>query len=352
MTLRYAGQYNGYLPRETGQVVQFVRNEAKFPLREYVQFVPTDVSLGTYTVMERDAFVRVTNSGEDNAWHDGDERPNMQYNKVRFEVQDFRTLRKDFGWVVGYKTMEQTTLFQLKPIHMALATSQAMTELTYRVCTALQTASNWGGNSLDVNALNGGKGKWTDGSDDPNSPNYNAIFVTLQNAAAKINLYTNANVKPTDLVVVVSPELANALAATSEITNYCRESPAAREILEKGLDPQFMLYGLPATYKGFKFVVEDSPIITSNALTAGTQSTTRTRCKDDTSAFIVSRPGGLDGEYGAPSFSTVQVFHYGAITQVEAFDDPKNKRVEGHVVTDTAVEISAAIAGFHVTGVF
>jgi hypothetical protein len=46
------------------------------------------------------------------------------------------------------------------------------------------------------------------------------------------------------------------------------------------------------------------------------------------------------------------VYHYGAPTMVEAFDDPKSKRIEGHVVTDVAVELAAAIAGYRVTNVY
>ena len=158
--------------------------------------------------------------------------------------------------------------------------------------------------------------------------------------------------KPTSLVTVLSPKAAIATAASPEMQNYCRESPHSKEILEKGLDPQYSLWGLPAQYKGFKFVVEDAPIVTEYPKADGTEATAnRTRLKNDTTAVIVSRQGGLDGEYGAPSFSTIQIYHYGAITQVEAFDEPKHRRVEGHVVTDCAVELAASVAGYLVTNI-
>lgn len=34
-------------------------------------------------------------------------------------------------------------------------------------------------------------------------------------------------------------------------------------------------------------------------------------------AIIVSRPGDLDGEFGTPSFSTIQIFHHGSQVEVE-----------------------------------
>lgn len=350
-TLSYAGQFNGYLPRETGQVVAFVRGKDKFKLFQYVQLVKSEASLGTYVVLERDQFIRLP-SGDMMAWEDGDERPRGVANRLRHKIEDFRTLRRDFPWTIGYKTLSQTKSFQLRPAHMAMAISQAMTDLTKRVWDVLQTAGTWGDNTKTANTLNGGRGNWANASDDPDSPNYNAIFLSLVNAAQEINLATNGEVQPGDLCVIVSPNAAISMAASAEITNYCRESPVARQILENGLDPQYSLWGLPTRYKGFKFLVEDAPIVTEYPKLDGTEATTnRTRIKDDTSAVILSRPGALDGEYGAPSFSTVQVYHNDAITQVEAFDEPKHRRVDGHVVTDAAIEVPAAIAGYRITSI-
>lgn len=355
-TLAYAGSYSGYLPRETGQVVAFVRKTENFVLNRYIQWVPTDFSLGTYTVLERDQFVRVTRGGDGNAWEDGDARPMDTGNRIRHRIEDFRTKRRDFPWTLGYKTLEQTKSFKIKPAHMQMALSQAMTEITLRTLTLLQNSANWPSSSVaDCNTLNGGKGKWSLASDDPSSPNYNAILLTLQAAAQSINLYTNAQVKPTDLRVIVSPNAAIKISATAEMNNYCRESPAAREILEKGLDPQFQLWGLPSTYHGYQFVVEDCPLVTEepNTINASTVEATanRVRIKNDTTAIIVSRPGGLDGEYGAPSFSTVQAYHYGAMTQVEAFNEPKHRRIEGHVSSDVDIVLAAAIAGYLVQNI-
>lgn len=351
MALRFVGNYSGYLPKETGQVVAFCRKKEQFKLNSYCQWVDAPTKLGVYSKYERDQFVRLTDTNM-HTWADGDDRPKGLANKLRKEMADFRCLRKSFDWELGYEAVEHAKNFSLKPAHMAAAVSQAMTELTQRVITVLQTASNWGSNVADANTLNGGRGKWSTASDDPNSPNYNAIFLTLTAVADVVNLLTNANVQPKDLRVVLSPTAARLTAASPEMTNYCRESPHAKEILEKGLDPTYSAWGLPSQYKGFEFVVEDAPIVTDKPNEDGTEATTgRTRIKNDTSAIMMSRPGGLDGEFGTPSFSTIQLYHYGPQLEVEAFDAPEHRKVNGHVTTNVAVELAAAIAGHLVTNI-
>jgi hypothetical protein len=359
MTLRYVGQYSGYLPKETGQVVAFVRKKDQFTLNEYVQWVSAPTPLGLYKRYDRDGFVRLV-SGDRQAWEDGNRRPVRGENKLREEWDDFRCQRKSFDWTLGYLALENTKNFELKPAHMAMATSQAVTELTDRTMTLLQAPANWPTtNTADANTLNGGRGKWSAASDDPaDDAHYNAIFLTLTAAADTINLYTNGRVMPGDLRVILSPTAARKIAATPEITNYCRESPAAKEILEKGLDSQYSTWGLPKSYKGFQFCVEAAPKVseypTASAVGltgVGEATTNRTRMKNDTTAIIVSRPGGLDGEFGTPSFSTVQLFHHGSQVEVEAFDKPEDRLVDGHVTTHVAVELAAGFSGFLITSI-
>lgn len=346
------GHFSGYLPRESGQVVAFVRRKEEFKLNEYIQYVPVEADLGVYRIIERDAYVRMPDSGDQFSWEDGNHRPSGRANKLRYQMDDYRTKRKDFPWELGYKTLKQSKNFDLKVAHMDMAISQAMTELTLRVWNKLQSSSTWGGNTKDANTLNGGKGKFSTASDDPSDPHYNAVFLALSAAAQEINLSTNGKVKPTDLVCIFSPTSGRVTAASAEITNYCRESPAARDILEKGMDPQYALWGLPAYYKGFRLLVEDAPIVTEYPKADGTQATTnRTRIKNDSEMTILTRIGGIDGEAGSPNMTTCQAYHYDSLMKVAAFDDPKNELVEGHVSTDIDVVVPAAISGYRVTNI-
>lgn len=350
MTLRYLSGYNGYLPELTGQVVAYVRKEKDFPLARYVQYVPTDASVGVYTKLERDAFVRRV-TDEESAWEDGDPRPKHHDRKIRFDTAEFRTKRRDYGWTVGYKAIEQTKAFKVKPAHMDMAISEAMTNRTNNVWALLDASGSWGAQTAAANTLNGGVGKWDVASATPGS-NYLAIYKSMAEVALRIHLATNGKVKPTDLRFVVNPTAAVKISGTDEMNNYVRESPYAERVLKEGLDPQFQTFGMPSMYRGFQFVVEDTPKVTEHPKAAGTEATTnRVYVKDSDSCVVLSRPGGLDGEYGSPSFSTVQVYHYGAMIQVEAFDNPKDRLVEGHVSEDVAPVLTSIYGGFLISDI-
>jgi hypothetical protein len=171
-------------------------------------------------------------------------------------------------------------------------------------------------------------------------------------AAQVIHLATNAKVKPTDTVTIISPPLAKLMSSAPELTNYCRESPYAREFINNGFDPQYNLWGIPARYRGFKFAVEDAPIVTERPLASGVEATTnRTYIKNDTTAVMVARPGTLDGVYGAPSFSTIQIYHVGGLMEVEERSDTWNRRVEGTVSEDYKEVIASSISGYLITSV-
>ena len=55
--------------------------------------------------------------------------------------------------------------------------------------------------------------------------------------------------------------------------------------------------------------------------------------------MLISRKDGIDGEHGAPPFSTCTFFHHDGLAKVKVFDDSKNERVE------IVVEYGAAPAG-------
>jgi len=345
---------NGFIPEATGQVIQFIRAEDRFPLNRYVQYVPTPKTVGFYTVVGRDEQSRIVTDAE-YAWQDGDKRPRGDQYKMVFKEVEFRTFRRDYPWTLGYQTIEQAEVWKPKLSHMGMAISKAMTNRTNRVVTLMQTAGNWGTQTASANTLNSGAGNWVTASDDPSSPNYLAIYKSIIEAARRINLATNGVIRPKDMQLVVSPGLAIAMAETSEMTNYVRESPAAMQVLKEGLDPELnRLWSLPNQYKGFPIVVEDTPLVTARYTTSGGNiveaTTARTYAMADTSAALVSRVGGLDGEFGSPAFSTLQIYHYGGLLEVQAFDDPKHRRVDGHVTEDIKEILTSEFTGFLITG--
>lgn len=352
---------NGFVAEPTGQVIQFIRNENDFVLNRYVKYIQSPKTVGIYVTVGRDEMVRIVSDNQF-AWYDGDERPRGDAHKVPFETTEFATFRRDYPWTLGYMTIEQATVWKPKLAHMGSAISKAMTNRSNRVITLFQTSANWPSTHVaSMNTLNGGAGGLATASDDPSSPNYLAFYKTLLAAAKQINLDTNAKVMPKDLKVILSVGQAIKLAETSELTNYMRESPFAKEVLREGLDPDVnSLWGLPSMYKGFELCVENTVLVNefntfsgtsvSSAGTLTEATTNRSYAMSDASFAIVARPGSIDGEYGAPNFETLQVYHYGGLLEVKVFDDPRNERVDGHVQENIAQVIAAGYSGFLVTG--
>ncbi len=357
-TLGFASANSGFIPEATGMVVAYMRKQDKFKSNRYVQYIPTDKVVGLYAQLGRDEPIRIVSDAE-YAYEDGDEAPQGLYHQVPFQMQEFRCFRRAYPWRLGYMAIDQATLWKPKVIHMQSAITKCMTNRTNRIITKIQTVGNWGTHTAAANTLNSGAGNWLTASDDPNSPNYNAILKSMQAAAQAVNLDTNGVVEFKDLCVLVAPELALKITQTAELLNYCRESKDALQLVEKGFDPQYDLWGLPSTYKGFKFLVEDAPIVTGRPATANLtataplqppeESTARAYCMSPTSAAMLARPGSIDGEAGAMSFSTVQIYHHGGLAQVKVFDDPENERVKGRVQENIAIEIGANMSGYLIT---
>lgn len=364
--LRYLSGSDGFIPKSTGQLIAHMRKESEFNLNRYVQYIPTPATVGVYALIGRDEAIRVTND-ERYAWEDGDDRPSGESEKIPYQWVEFRTFRRDYPWRLGYQALEQTAkfgAFDPKPLHMDMAVSKCMTNRTYRVQQLLQTAANWPStNTSDCNTINGGAGKLTQGSDNPDSPNYLAIFKTLVNSAQRIHLLTNGKVRPDKTRTIISPNVARLMAQTSEIQNYCRQSPVSEQLLKEGWDPQYNQWGLPKSYKGFQLVVEDSPFVNINPNTTNESGTAgqvpeaplstsgRQYIWQDSSAVMVAQPGSIDGEYNSPSYSTVQVYHYEGLAQVEAFESQEHRRISGHVVENIKEVLAAPFSGFCITGI-
>jgi len=343
------------LPEATGQVIEYIRKPNEFAINTYAQYVETPLPQGMYAYVDPDQPVRIVNEAEF-AWEDGDARPTGNANLLSYQWIPFRTYRRDYPWTLGNQAIESTKDFsKMDPAvqEAGQVASQAMTNRTNRVITMLQTAGNWGNNTADANTLNGGRGPWSMASSDPTSPNYLAIKRSIDAMMLIINLSTNARVKRSKCMLILSPGAARVMGETSEIYDYVKYGASGGLKVQEGDDRDYDEdWGLPAKIYGLKVCVEDSPICntypvldaTTHAIQPASISTgARSYVKNDTTAIIVTRIGGIEGAYGSPSFSTVQIYFYGAPMQVEQFPDKKNRRTEGHV-SETFFEVVAAPA--------
>lgn len=366
--LRYFSQYNGFLPQATGQVISFIRTPESFGLNGYVQYVPTKVPIGAYYLMGRDLPARIpANAGtpaggstDFSAWADGSSRKEMgRFNKALFQIKQFVVARRNKATELGWMTRDAADEGGAKLIsyYASALAQQMMTERTNLVLNLLLTSSNWPTNhSQSVTSLNGNKGTWDVASDDPMSPNYNAIMQTINNAVKQIVLDTNGQVTEKDLVLVIDPPTAIKMRAAPELTNYIRENPVAYETVYGSKENWNRRWGLPPMIYGVKLIIEDAAVVDQMDNSTATEATGNRnflmpRIASTPSALLVSRPGGLDGNFGAPSYSTVQIYHYDGLLKVEAYDDPEDELTRIHVSESIATVLPAGWAGMLITGV-
>lgn len=348
-TPAYLSFSNGFIPEATGQAIAYVRNKNKFKLNNYIQIVKCPSPVAVYAVLDPDQPVRVVNDSLF-AWPDGQPRPKPQNNTGNFVWNEVRVNRRDYGYVVGNQAINSAKGWNPKAFFNASILSQAMTNVTQRFMTLVENTANWGANTASANALNGGAGNWTTASSDPASPNYLAIQKSITQAILNIVRGTSGMVTVDELIGIISPGLALQMANTSEIHDYLAKQVGSLAVLE-GKEPRMNEhYLLPEYLYGLKLCVEDAVRVTEQPNASMTPATTnRVFIKQDTSAAIVSRPGALDGEYGSPSFSTLQRYFYLYEMAIESFEEQKDKLWESHVVDQFVEIISSNRSGFLIT---
>src|SRR5207253_5130174 len=105
--------------------------------------------------------------------------------------------------------------------------------------------ANWPAASLaDANVLNGGRGKWSVGSNDPTNAGYLAIKRSIMEVQRRVTLATNSVVQPRDLVLVISPGAAITIADTSEYHTYLEKSRFALAQLQGDVVNQNEMWGI------------------------------------------------------------------------------------------------------------
>jgi hypothetical protein len=345
----YLSGTNGFIPAATGQAIAFVRDQSKFKLNQYVQMIRSPKPVVAYALLDFDEPVRVVNDANFD-WPDGMPRPTNSNQMGNFRLVEVRCFRRNYGFTVGHQIIEATDVFNPKAFFNAMTLSKAMTNVTQRFVSLMETAANWGANTADANTLNNGAGTWDNASNDPSSPNYLAIKKSILTAMKNVILATNGMIQVDDLILIVSPGLAMAMSETSEIHDYMKSQEESIQVLE-GKKPSVSAgWGLPTHLYGPKVVVEDSVRVTQYPYMAGTAATTnRIWTKSDTSAVICTRVGGIDGNYGSPSASTFQRYFYKYEMAVEAFDKPEDKLFQGNVVDQFQEILSSNRSGYLIT---
>ena len=340
------GGLNTYVPSTnalaTGALqVEFTRAVNTFPITKYAQIVPVNQMTGYYLRLDSDDNVRITDINAFQ-WPLGNDRPVGSTNQHDF-VQ-FACARYAYPFYIPNETVKQAA-WDVVAQHARAKAQLAMTGRCVRAATALTgsaavTAFTAVGNYAATGTASAGGAPWT-----TSVSGGNVIQKGIQGALRAISLATGGAVRAEyDVMMVVSPTVANLLAQTTEVRDYVKNYPAALPFLQ-GSDT-FAMYGLPPNLFGVQVVVDDSVRVTTRK---GAASTTRSFIYGN-SAVFVSRPGGLIGVEGSTSFSTVQIFAFEDMT-VENWDDPKDRRIEGRVIDNSTVELVAPVSGYLVANV-
>ena len=355
MALKHPSNFNVYIPQATGQVIGFMRDPAEYAINRYVQLIKSPKEVGVYYKIGNDQPVRVV-STDFGIWQDGQKRPRHPENKLRFDTVEFQCVRRNYNTPLGWKMIEQADL-PILVSHSRMVENQLMTSRVQRVMTLLETTSNWGSNTADATTLNNGAGLWSNASNDPTSGNYLAIKKSLDEAMRQIDLLTNGRVNYTKKRprLLMNPNAAKTMSQSPEIHDYIKSSPSALAQVRGDVPSQNGVWGLPDILYGFDIVIENASIVTSNDPDAGADVTiasgNRKYIKSDSSAVILSQVGDLDGNYGAPSFSTVQLYYHQYEVKLQTFDNVRDEFTDVDCSEDIKEVLAAPVSGYLITNI-
>lgn len=341
-------------------VVAFSRNAKDFAVNQYTTITPVKKTAGYYLQLNTEAGARVTDALiNGSTWHDGQDAPTGEWEREAFEFKQYATQRYAFPFRIGYRAADQAD-WKIVASHAAMAAQKAMTSRTVRVIDAL-TASGALPSANDVTCnstvtaegtaptlyLNGGDS----GDLNQGTSKGPALKRALNWSARKILQNTMGVVKKEDLIVVINPNVADALSRSKEVHTYLKESPTALAQILGDKESANGEYGLPDRLYGYKIVVEDAVKVTVK------KRQNRNMIVDPLSVpseetfvlgdhlLLLARPGGLTSQEGSQSFSTAHVFAYEEMT-TEQRDDADNRRISGRVVEDYDVKLVAPVTGY------
>lgn len=335
------GGMNTFIPNHeaTGNlVINFSRNPNKFALNRYAQIVPVKQTIGYYMNITVEEAGRIVDSDLSNlAWPDGNDAPTGEDGTEYFNFLQYICQRIAPTFRLGEMGVQQAT-WDVVAQHAAIKAQQAMTARTQRAMNQVQDSSKWGTHTSAVSSISGNTGNWLQSTTARQD-----IKRSLNFAAESILDDTLGAVEPSEISLVIGSGMAKSLAETQEIVDYIKGSPMALAQIRGELPSRNAIYGIPDTLYGFPVEVDITRKVTSR------KGATRaaTSVLDNTKPFMCSRPGGMVGVAGAPSFSTISIFVWEKNDMlVETKNDTDNKRVVGRVVDTAAAVVTAPASGY------
>src|SRR5215468_5751852 len=360
-TFRAIGPQDGILPEPTGMVLGYFRDPNKSPYLRYCQMVPAPEIQFRYAELDPDEPVRLVELNS-YAWGYDDYRPSGRGFTFKARWIDDSVQRWDFPYQVGEHTVRvwQKSGINTRMLFDQVRSNHARLHRSVRIVNAL-TAANWGSNTGTLASLGiipaGGFWDLSSGTqylaDGTPNPQFQIIKKTFQKIHRRVNLATNSAVTGEELICVMPPTVAEAVATSGEMVEFLKQSQYAKPDLTQ---LNWATWGLPDMYGGIGLVVEDTPRCFINQHDDGTVANVLVPAQKDyimtgDTVYFVSRVGGLTGTYGTRNWSTVQLYHFGGEVRVRAFSEPKHELVEGHVEMEDKALVPSTISGFKLTDV-
>lgn len=324
------GANTGYLPgfdESANLIVGYSRNEKDFAINQYSTICTVDKWIGAWLKFDPKDAARITQAdGKNFLFPDGTPRPvgTNNHTNSRLSWMTYELNRYSIPGSVGYVAVSQAAYDVKKKILDDLAT-KAMTQKTQIGLTTLTTTSEFASSHV-ATATSWGGGFWSAGT--VANP---IIGLSLQKIRNQILKDTNGKVKPEDLVLIVNPDLAYTMSLSQEIRAYLSNQAGSLDVLTGKSPSMNTTWGLPSPLYGFKVVVEGSTIVSAQQDVDPSNDTAAFILGSNT-AIVVARPGGVSGEAGGSSYSTLVCLQDKECEmQVEIFDKPEHKLYDFYV---------------------
>ena len=323
MSTMYAGANNVFVPAFDTQaklIVNYSRDPKKYVINNLMTITTVDKPIGKYMRIKPETQGQVTsNTGNSSRWADGAPRPLMLETGQKFEWLEYFAERYIRDFPIGYAT-EENAVWDIVATQSGALANQLMSLRAFDFYTVIQDTSNYvTGNFSAVTSIPGVAGTW-----DAATITARYIQKSIRYAISQVVKSTMNAVTADDLVLVVGPTVAGKMAESGEVADYLAQNPDATRYIQGELfQKQLAQYGLPPRLYGVNIMVD--PLVLDESSLGATSN--KVFAPGDTSAYLIARPGSLNGNAGGSSFSFVHNFMWkDAEMATEIIDDPLNKR--------------------------
>lgn len=325
-------------------IVDFARNLNEFPVLRYTQIMPVKTITGLFIRMTVEEAGRILTSDlSEFVWPDAQDAPTGLDNTESFQFETYRAERYVFTAAIGERTQEAAQ-WDITNQQANIKARQAMTARTQMAVNRIFNTSAYpASHVIDVNATFGAR--WNQAT----TSNL-VIRKSLNAAVQRILDDTLGAVRPKDLILLMSDNVARAIAESGEFADYLKGSPDALGALRYQFKDDSTLpnaFGLPKRLYGLEVVVDDTRKVTTKKKSAAP---TVEPVLPSNMAAVISRVGALEAVYSPVAFSTCMFFIKDEM-KVETVYDQINKRTLIRVIEDYDCQLIAPATGVLLTNV-